>query len=147
MFQLAFLLKVLTGDRCLSSLGFGCRRLCFHLEVLIPVNSSVLCHSALIGRVKHMGRAQTLPHFSEVCLKHIIFAFAWLEVAFWLCLQGWGCPHGNYQNICTGVLLLCSFLLMSSPCSYCGFSAGSSLSTKTCQLTAKMTLVNPMTLM
>lgn len=146
MLWLAFLLKVLTGSS--SSLGFGCMRLCFQLEVLIPVNSSVLCHSVLIGRVKHMGRAQTFPYFSEVCLKHIIFAFAWLEVAFWLCLQSWGCPQGNYQNICTGELLLCSFLLMlCSPCSYCGFSAGSSLGTKPCQLTAEMALVNPMTLM
>lgn len=144
---LFFFLKVLTGDRSLSSLGFGCMRLWFQLEVLIPVNSSMLCHSVLIGRVKHMGRAQTLPDFSEVCLKHVVFAFAWLEVTFWLYLQGWGCPHGNCQNICTGELLLCSFLLtLCSPCSFCVFSVGSSLSTKPCQLTTKMALVNPTTL-
>lgn len=50
----------------------------------------MLCHSVLRGRVKHTGRAQTLACFSEVCLNHIDFAFAWLEVAFLALLTGLG---------------------------------------------------------
>ena len=54
MFWLAFLLKVLTRGRCLSSLGFGCMMLCFQLQVLILINSSMLCYCILIGKAKHM---------------------------------------------------------------------------------------------
>lgn len=53
---LAFLLKVLTKDRHSSSLGFRRVMLRFQLQVLILINSSVLCYCVLIGRAKHRDR-------------------------------------------------------------------------------------------
>lgn len=101
MFWLAFLLKVLPGDRCLSSLGFGCvmllgfEYLVFQLQALILINSSVLCYCVLIGRAKHMGQSVNCCAFLRGALKARYFCICTAGVAFRLCLRGWGCPRGN----------------------------------------------------
>lgn len=101
MFWLAFLLKVLAGDRCLSSLGFGCVVLfgfegfIFQFQVLIPLNSSMLCYCVLIDKAKHMGPSVSRCTFFRGALRARCFCICTAGVALRLCLQGWGCPRGN----------------------------------------------------
>lgn len=99
MCWLALHLKVFAGDGCFSSLGFGCMMLLgfeyfdYQLQVLILINSSVLCYCVLIGMAKLMGQSINCCTFFRGVLKACYFCICVAGGCLSALVAGLGLPQ------------------------------------------------------
>lgn len=105
MCWLALRLKVFAGDGCFSSLGFGCMMLLgfeyfdYQLQVLILINSSVLCYCVLIGMAKLMGQSINCCTFFRGVLKACYFCICVAGGCLSALVAGLGLSPGELQRV------------------------------------------------